>query len=172
MKLNANEIVIGYTKSDPVDGLTGHLFSAHINNNDVQFSEPVLFNENATNGGVTPLTHLVDQKFIVQYADYDNFPGFLRIGEADHLLDTTTNEYHPDYAIYTNPHKNQLIVEALKTNFAFSLELFDINGRLIDKSEYNNKSNASLDLNKFHSGVYIVRLKDEKNIITKRILIK
>ena len=172
LKLNANEVVIGYTKSDPIIGLSGHLFSSHINDNDVQFSEPVIFNENGINGGVTPLTHLVDQKFIVQYADYDNFPGYVRIGEADHFLDTTTNEYHLDYAIYTNPHKNQLIVETLKTVLAFSLELFDINGRLIHKSEYKTKNYVSIDLNNFQSGVYIVRLKDEKNIITKRILIK
>ncbi len=172
LKLNANEAVIGYTKSDAVNGLTSHLFSAHINNNDVQFSESVLFNENATNGGVTPLTHLVDQKFIVQYADYDNFPGYVRIGEADHFLNTTTNEYHPDYTIYTNPQKNQLIVETLKPGVVFSLELFDIKGRLMHKSEHNTKNNVSIDLNNFQSGVYIVRLKDEKNIITKKILIK
>lgn len=169
-KLSTNELIIAYTKF--VSGPYNYAIRAQINANNVIFSESVLFNENALNGDVTPLTTLIDQKFVVQYVDFDTNYGYLRIGDANQPLSVNSNEDKPIYLIYTDSFNKRLIIETSWSGQVYDVELFDITGRRVHKSNYKNEKFISINLIKFKSGVYIVRLKDGKNTIVKRILVK
>ena len=171
LKLTANEIVICYTKSDPVDGLAGHLIRAQIFTDNVTFSESMLLHDIAPVEFRTRLAELIDGKFIIQFVDKTAYNGYLSIGEADQLLEINSLENELNYSIYVNPDNSQLVIETSQMDSSFDFELFDINGRLMHKKGDNTDAIFSMDLSQFQSGVYLVRLVDGKHTITKRILL-
>ena len=69
-------------------------------------------------------------------------------------------------AVYPNPSINSLTIEAQKQS---TIEIININGQIVKTVVCFNKS-TSVDLTDLSRGVYIVRVKTDKKIVTKKII--
>ncbi|MBN2595266.1 MAG: T9SS type A sorting domain-containing protein [Marinifilaceae bacterium] len=77
-------------------------------------------------------------------------------------------------AIYPNPVEdivNIQIPENLITNNNYSIEIYNLTGKLLIKKKVENNTN-SIDLSNSPSGTYIVKLITDQEIITKKIIKK
>lgn len=54
----------------------------------------------------------------------------------------------------------------------FSLEVYDVLGKQIEKIIYNNISKIELNTNKLKSGVYYIKLNSLKKLATIKLIIK
>ncbi len=72
------------------------------------------------------------------------------------------------FKIYPNPTSNFINIET-DNNTNYSIEILDITGKLV----YSTKtaSNKKIKLNNFNSGIYLLRIKDNDNIISSKKII-
>lgn len=77
-----------------------------------------------------------------------------------------------DFIIYPNPANSTLSIELiLIDNSTFDLSIIDILGRTITEVKGSNPI-LNINTNKFASGIYVVRIKIGKEVISKRLLIE
>lgn len=76
---------------------------------------------------------------------------------------------HNGIAVYPNPAKDVLSIKYNSNTSGFEAMLFDITGKLIQKHNFIGQT-ANMTLTGLNSGVYILRLKDDKgNLVTQKI---
>ena len=75
--------------------------------------------------------------------------------------------------IFPNPTSDLIIIQLLGLNVeALNLELFDMNGILVEKTSLLPGSTiAYFDTKTLYSGQYLVRLSDNKSVIVKKVLV-
>ncbi|MCF8332002.1 MAG: T9SS type A sorting domain-containing protein [Bacteroidales bacterium] len=71
--------------------------------------------------------------------------------------------------IYPNPAKDHLAIE-LPRNSHFSIELFDINGKVLHKSTISNQKTVSLDLSMYRSSMFFIRVISDSNIYYQKVV--
>jgi hypothetical protein len=70
--------------------------------------------------------------------------------------------------IYPNP-ANDFIFIRNSENIK-SISISDISGKIISENEYKNSNEISIDISKMAKGIYFIKLTDNKNIFTKKII--
>lgn len=78
-----------------------------------------------------------------------------------------------DFSLYPNPNNGDFNVQFNSTsNEPIELAVFDIRGRQIYQNVYTNNGffNENIQLNNLQSGVYLIKVKDGKNEITKKFI--
>jgi hypothetical protein len=92
----------------------------------------------------------------------DNITASATLGRRDFDNRTT-------FSIYPNPSRSKLNITI--PNFADNakVEVYNILGARVYKSELN-KLNTSIDVSKWNSGVYLVRVSSDKETLTKRFV--
>lgn len=89
--------------------------------------------------------------------------------------DLVTFEIHKDYfqdrnfTISPNPSKNKLNIKLPKSSQNITLEVFDVLGKRIHKSTITQLE-ASVDVSRWKTGVYLVKVSNEKESQTKRFI--
>ena len=78
------------------------------------------------------------------------------------------------FTIYPNPNKGSFAVEFKDFVTSFSIEVFDITGKVIYENEFNQLSSLiqNVTMENTTSGVYFVNIKSENGIITKKLIIQ
>ncbi|MFO8086785.1 MAG: T9SS type A sorting domain-containing protein [Bacteroidales bacterium] len=71
--------------------------------------------------------------------------------------------------IYPNPTKGHLTIE-LSRNCHFSIELFDINGKVLYKSTISDKKSVSLDVSVYPTSLFFIRVVSDSNIYIKKVV--
>ncbi|WP_396194467.1 reprolysin-like metallopeptidase [Flavobacterium sp.] len=87
-------------------------------------------------------------------------------------LDVAENSIQ-DFSLYPNPNNGDFNIQFNSTsNEPIALSVFDIRGRQIYANTYSNNGffNENIQLNNLQSGVYLVKVKDGKNEITKKFI--
>jgi len=116
------------------------------------------------------------EKWVDYDDDYVSFQGgdeikkFTTAYSARFALGTgirTNNLESQDILVFPNPVHNNL---SIKSNGKYDIELLDINGRKLISKQADG--NDEVDLSKEKSGTYILRLVNEKEVITKKIIKK
>ncbi len=78
--------------------------------------------------------------------------------------------------IYPNPAKDILNIELNSQNDIFNLDISDINGKILQThlidTNPNTNTTKSLDVSELTTGIYFVKMKGEKKIITHKIFIE
>lgn len=75
--------------------------------------------------------------------------------------------------VYPNPTSDFISVNLNQNTSKFnSLELFDINGRLIIKQTVNNQNIERLDVSEMTAGVYILKISSSKEQLSTKVIIK
>ncbi len=74
------------------------------------------------------------------------------------------------WSMYPNPADhliNIILSNSIKTEH---LEIFDISGRLIESFQVNERSNIAIDVNDYYSGTYLIIIKSNKGILSKKFI--
>jgi hypothetical protein len=85
------------------------------------------------------------------------------------LVSTDQDEIN-DLTIYPNPVKDILILNFQESGISFeSYEIYSLDGSLLLNAEIEMNRYIEVDLEHLNSGVYIIKLKGKKSIISRRI---
>lgn len=105
------------------------------------------------------------------YTPYGNNSGFIfyySFANADHQSLSITNHENSSIKIYPNPTNS--IINILNNNeIIVSISLCDLQGRII-KTENINNIEAKLDISNFQTGTYFIKIKTNKETISKKII--
>lgn len=82
---------------------------------------------------------------------------------------TISNDFQVVDAIYPNPTTGRFAVTFSKALNAARIFITDLNGRVIFRSKANGYK-ADFDLSSAAAGVYFIRIDNEGNIITKKVI--
>ena len=74
--------------------------------------------------------------------------------------------------LYPNPGKNTLKIDFPAMVNSVYYEISDLHGRLILKSEENNTNEVQIDIQNFKSGLYVLKLKNEKKVMHAKFLVE
>ncbi len=114
---------------------------------------------------VSVLKAAVDK--IQYYYDNDSTPcggSFSAINKLSIIANTVN--------IYPNPVDNKLFID-YKANSPYSIfEIYNINGKLIKYGKLKRQKTNSVDVNKLNSGLYIIRILDGFDAISKKFIVK
>lgn len=76
-----------------------------------------------------------------------------------------------DFKIFPNPTQSALFIASEKQKIE-TIDIYSINGKQYYHQENINKKNQSIDINNLKTGIYILRLTSENDIITKKLIKK
>ena len=94
--------------------------------------------------------------------------GFIDIGAYENQAQVGINNMNAEltFLIYPNPVKNIIIIDCKQTS---EIEISDVEGKVI-----NNLTNAyslvSMDISQFKSGIYIIKVRSEKQFALEKII--
>ena len=79
-----------------------------------------------------------------------------------------------DLKVYPNPTFGELNIFSSSIVGVYNLEITDINGRVLlsDEDQIKQNQNVFLDLSSYESGAYFVRIYNESNEKTYRVVVK
>lgn len=140
-------------------------------------------NYNLTNGSetITARTEFFDADYIGEViptatsniagvASEFNGTGQLFIRNSDDLDAVLSNKNfeNTEFALYPNPVKNGLVNIETKTGESLNVEFFNLLGQSVLKAETNQEVNVS----NLKTGVYLVKIEQNNNTVTKKLIIK
>ena len=114
-----------------------------------------------SNDGSEPDLHKGDLR--VQLSDYDN------IKASTTLLSTKKQKPQSTFLINPNPGSNKLNLKLSRLDDDTSIEIFDVLGKKVHAERLNSTS-RSIDVFKWNSGVYLVRITSDNGTQTKRFV--
>lgn len=94
--------------------------------------------------------------------------GRIDIGAYEYLLPNSINETLDSFSmgIYPNPATNKLTIEIQQR---FEIEILNSVGQIIS-TIYSNDKKMTIDIGNLSNGVYIIRARTDKGIVTKKII--
>jgi hypothetical protein len=97
----------------------------------------------------------------------------VRLSDNSAVISKTVMKYHSiqdeDFVISPNPAEDKLNIKLLSANENVKLEVFDVLGKLIYKGEITQLE-SSVNISNWKSGVYLVRVSNNKSTQTKRFI--
>ena len=101
------------------------------------------------------------------FFDY-NLPIQTNVAETTYaILSTEQFETDRNITIYPNPTKDNVIITA--NNRIKSIELYDMQGSILTKENYNSK-NVSLNMSNQAAGIYFIKIKTDKGVKTEKVV--
>jgi hypothetical protein len=91
--------------------------------------------------------------------------------EADCLTKIEENTAHASMIIIPNPANNHVAIEIPSTEQILSVELRDLQSRLIKKRDFGSGSKALMDVYDVPKGLYLVKIISDKNIYSNKVII-
>jgi glucose/arabinose dehydrogenase len=92
------------------------------------------------------------------------------------IMDTSlsvSNFAKDEFKIYPNPAKNELYLEKASNSYPVEAEIYDLNGKQIIKQKMENVQRNTINTNGLVSGLYLLKLKNNLEIIvTQKLLIE
>ncbi|WP_333809540.1 endonuclease [Flavobacterium sp.] len=104
------------------------------------------------------------------FIDYPNLANYIfgaNYGQQWFSTLSTQNPIENKVVVYPNPASDYLIISGL--DGASKVEIFTITGQIIQSQDFENETRLNLDLN---AGIYMVKIINGVQTITKRIIIK
>jgi hypothetical protein len=97
----------------------------------------------------------------------------VRLSDNSAVISKTVMKYNSiqdeDFVISPNPAEDKLNIKLLSANENVKLEVFDVLGKLIYKGEITQLE-SSVNISNWKSGVYLVRVSNNKSTQTKRFI--
>jgi hypothetical protein len=79
-----------------------------------------------------------------------------------------------NFSIYPNPNKGEFTIQFKELSADYSVEVFDVTGRVVFENFYNQNAELSqkISIQNPTSGVYFVNIKSGNSIVTNKIIIE
>ncbi len=100
-------------------------------------------------------------------SSYSSWGSFLTLDGINTYLSLNENDLHTDVMIYPNPSSESLTIQSKEQ--IKSIELFSVEGKLIQQINDLSTTEYFFDLMGLSSGSYVVRIISENGMITKQI---
>lgn len=131
----------------------------------------------ATENGVGGDYYIDDFSLVTegsQPVDFTNIDDVVDIGAYEFIdsslfIDDLANSYEPAYKIYPNPTSNYIYIDNIEFNDLISI--YNIVGQLV-YYDNSNGSEKTIDLTKLDSGIYLLKISNNNNSFTYRIIKK
>ena len=81
------------------------------------------------------------------------------------------NALEAEFLIYPNPSNGKINVRASNINYNYSISIFNMDGKLIFKEEFNSGSNAIIDLQNKSKGLYTIKLECLRKVSVKKLVV-
>jgi hypothetical protein len=128
----------------------------------------------STSGLVTAVSDGTVRAMAIADQDYTVIDSLL-ITITNQTVSTSNISTHQSIEIYPNPNNGQFELKVETTgNTEYILEIFDATGRSIMKVNINSFSGnftKQINLTNFHSGTYLLMLRSDSSIVSKKVLI-
>lgn len=98
---------------------------------------------------------------------FDNF--IVRTSATDTLLGINENMLASEFTIYPNPSKDYITITSNELAYS-SIQISDLNGRLIDSSEFESTNQKSIDISILSNGIYLMKIISNKGTFTQKII--
>jgi hypothetical protein len=113
---------------------------------------------------------------IVIFPDFDsrsqdNVVYFDNIVFSDGNLSTENNDFSNNFVVFPNPSSDNWTITA-KTNSSFSVQIFDVRGKLLAVFENNLKQNLSVDASTYKAGIYFAKITSNDSSGTVKLVKK
>jgi hypothetical protein len=118
----------------------------------------ISFSGNTTAAPNTTAASMVMDNLTVKAVATDSLLGF------NDISDEAT------FSVYPNPATNFITVSSNINLTINSIEMFDINGRMVKKISYDATSNAEVTISDLSAGVYMMKISSNNGVATKKII--
>lgn len=114
---------------------------------------------------------MIDSGIIIQGINENAYNGLKPdMGAFESSSPVSVSEIEEEYIkIYPNPSNGLLNVELIKANEDWTYAIFDIYGKLLLGSDLNNQ-NAVIDMSHFSAGTYVIQVRNEHKVLSKRLV--
>ncbi len=138
-------------------------------------AEAALYGQNGTTIHTNSLVTNPDMSKAKAMAYIDTIVGFLTprmyLVVQDQTVGLNTNE-EIEFNIFPNPVTEQLTIQLGGNGKIYSVEMLDLNGRLIMRKDNIMSNSFIANRNGIASGTYILRVMSSKGTVTEKILVK
>lgn len=147
--------------------LDDNVFFERQNNNEIPYDNPHYILLNIAMGGdlgLLPDTE-IPESFSYATMEID----YVRVYEQTEL--GVSSDQITEASMYPNPARDTVEVALNSAERIQELSLHDMTGKLVLRKNKIDLNKAKMDISNLHSGLYIVNIKTNKNIITKRLVV-
>lgn len=120
------------------------------------------------------VTSGMSKNFILRFSrqNGDNLLDDISIANLSITESTLSNqEFSADtFKIYPNPTSDFIFFESQNSTPIQSVEIFDINGKLIHSIELSSSDDSKINIESLNSGLYFAKIKSENQYFTKRFI--
>lgn len=164
--LTNDRLILAYDLYDSKS--SSFINSAIISAESFQLNNAIL---NDTLSGFNLVNKLDSTKFILIYANEDNYNGISKIGSTNKFQISTRidNFKELDISIYPNPTSQYISVNLESISQNAEILIVSMAGQIMYR-EFTNSSNVKLNIESLNKGIYIINIFTEKQIITKKII--
>jgi len=90
----------------------------------------------------------------------------MMVSQDEHLLNISDN-----YLISPNPFSSNLQIEKRTSeNSSFEVSVFDVTGKIVHQVINENQRVLNIDLSKYPDGIFTVRITDDYEILTQKVI--
>jgi hypothetical protein len=168
LRLQGDKFLISYHSEGK-----NYLTVATIQDNTIEFSNSIKASGQAPSNYYIPFTQIKDNEFAFSCLSGVDYSGSIRIGKLGEFLPTSSSEHRSekDYSVFPNPVNEHLHIQAKGESDLTSIEITDINGKVLLREKYNS-DNACIDFSNIQPGVYIISGYSLKGMVFKDIVVK
>lgn len=113
-------------------------------------------------------------RIIVEAVDNIFYNVNLRAFQIQEQLSVDANDLAQNTSIYPNPNDGTFNLKILSTSgIKIAVDVYDIRGRKVYNEDFENQGevNTILSLNNLNAGMYLLKVRDDKREVTKKIII-
>lgn len=105
-----------------------------------------------------------------EFAEKIELANYIRAGDTTIFVSVNSQEYHKsDLKLFPNPIVDKLHVESNNGKRIGSIQIYDINGRLIE-TFMSDGTNLEIDFSKYPKGVYYITIRTDHNMVSKKAI--
>ena len=170
-RLSDDEIVIAFNNSG--DDYYGYLIKTKIEVDNLSFAPKIKHNNSVGINSHNPVSTLNNKRFLVLYPDGDSYYGFVKLCstvEFD-IVNSINHEFSSSYRIYPNPTNGKLFINIDKETKENIVRVYDLQGRLLLENKFDTNK-ISISLIGYPKGTYLIKILNENNQLTRRIIVE
>lgn len=81
-----------------------------------------------------------------------------------------SSEYHNDISVFPNPTDGKIQILSTKSDITY-IDVLDPRGQTIYNAKYSSQQKVEIDLSKYSTGIYILKITDSQNSVSIRKII-